>query len=321
MRKSVLIQLGVLVFIFILLSLLDRNSEYVAEIAIWKINNKYVAMSKDPKIYPDNVFNSLIEEYEGFVRKFPKSRLVPEARISMGRIHVLKTDYAAAREIFEGIRGQYLEQADIGVEALLEVARSYALENEFDQVLGVYRRILKEYPLTKIGLMTPLLIAKFYGDNQKTKEAKSTLEQAVGYYQQLLKTNSDPSVRWGLLQSSASCYSALERWEESVGILKQMLWEFSNSDHYDEIELKQVDDIIKTINTISIGRLEDYDLPIQIYRDFIDEHPTHSLKKSLIGVIHGLEELKKNKGEDDEGFDEDISERREPVDRDIREGE
>ena len=162
MKKTLLILTVILGCVFILFSVLGRKGEYLAEKKFWKINKKFVEISRDPKAVPEASFEAILRDYEKFIKKFPHSKLVPLAYIYEGQVYLIKKDYDKSRIKFEEITKKYADKPGICVRAVSEISRTYALEEDWDNLLSTYQRIVRDYPLTGLGFQTPITIAQFY---------------------------------------------------------------------------------------------------------------------------------------------------------------
>ena len=55
---------------------------------------------------------------------------------------------------------------------------------------------------------------------------------------------------------------------------------------------RRAQNIISTINTLSIIQMKDYDLPIKIYQDFINVNPNHPFNGQIQKLIDDIKLLK-----------------------------
>ena len=289
MKKTLWILAGILTGLFILFSILDNKSEYSAERSLWRINSHYTQIAKDPKVVPEGTFNGLVKQYEIFMKQYPHSRLVPIAKIFLGRVYVIKKDYPTALLKFEEIVNAYAKDPYIAVEALADMGQVYLSQEDGASVLKTYGRILKEYPRTELGLKVPLLIAKFHSDRQDREKAEKAFADAIHYYQNFIDQNPNSQGELDALRLLASCYLAQKKWEEGVETLGDILLKYSLPPYFN---IERSDYLIKSINTISVVQLKNYDLPIGIYRKFIEQHPKHPMDKLLTQMIDSLQGLK-----------------------------
>ena len=60
----------------------------------------------------------------------------------------------------------------------------------------------------------------------------------------------------------------------------------------EHMNIRTLDTILKTINTVSVYQLKDYELPRQIYQDIIAKNPNHPWKSYFHKMIDTLSTLK-----------------------------
>ena len=294
MRRTITIFAGILVGLFLAFELLDQKSDFVAEKIMWKINKRFREVTKDTKIVPDAMFDRLYDEYSNFIERFEGSRYVPAAFMFQGQTLIHKKDYDKARNVFEGVISKYSDRPQIAVRAASEIARTYSLQKDDVNILATYQRILDRYPSTVLGLKVPLLIANYYADRNDLGATQKAFEDAAHHYKNLMDQYPNSQVEFNTMSSLAQCYLAQKKWKEAVDVYVVLLLKFSEPPYLDVSQAKQ---ITKSINTISITQMKDYDLPVEIYQNFIDAHPHHPLNETLKEMMKSFKELKKKNTE------------------------
>jgi tetratricopeptide (TPR) repeat protein len=292
MKKPIFIFILILVGGFVLLSMIDTKSDYSAEKFIWKINKEFSEVTKDPKTVPDITFDQIAHKYEVFIKKYPDSNLTSGAHILRGRVFMFKKDYEKAREVFEEVRKNYVDKPAIGAQALAETGRTYALEGDTENVLNTYKTMLNDYPLTNLGLETPLRIAQFHAQHKNVEQAAIAFKAAIIHYKKLISENPNSPVEFNALRLIASCYMAQHRWEEAVNIFGEVLIKFPQKEY---LNPRSAQTILKSINSLSVLKLNNFDIPLGIYKEFIEKNPRHKLNPSLEKMIQSLELLKAKK--------------------------
>ncbi|MBI5150116.1 MAG: tetratricopeptide repeat protein [Candidatus Omnitrophica bacterium] len=289
MKKLLLTYLAVLSGVFIVLSLWGLNSDYAIEQMAWKTQKEYFDILKDPKVIPEQTFNKVIAGYEKVIQRHPDSRMVPGLRFLAAHVYYLKKDYATARQKFEEIIKLYPSNNELHAESLAAIAHTYEAENNWPQAQKVYNGIFTEFPKTQTGMGVPIYLASYYkgkNDYQKTMEA---YERAIQHYAQLASQNPDSPVEFNALRYLSNCYLEQKRWREAVETLGKVMVKYGRGNY---MNLRTAETIIKTINAVSIYQIKDYDLPIQIYQNIIQQNPDHPLNAYFQKVIGALNTLK-----------------------------
>jgi TolA-binding protein len=289
MNKSILPLLGILIGLFVLLSILDLKSEYMAERSLWKINQKFDKYSQDPKAVPEVNFQDVFKGYQSFIKKYPHSKLLPAVHILSGRVFIVQKKYDQGRDIFENTLKNYSENQDVASLVLTEIMNSYHEEGDWAGELRTYQRILQDYPLTSIGFNTPLLIAKLYTSQNRRDLAQKAFDDAIVYYKGLVSKYPESNTGFVASRALAVSYMAKGNWREAINAFRDVIFQYHSNPNFSPSMAVQ---IIKSINTLSVLKLESYDIAIDIYEDFMKQFPKHPLSKTLNGIVQSLKLLK-----------------------------
>lgn len=287
MKKLILTYIGILLAVGIGLDLADQKSEYKAERALWSINEHFAEIAKDPKAIPDATFNSVIKEYEAYIKKYNYAKISPAAKIYLGRVYLVKENHDKAREVFEQVAREYKDNSEIAVQALVDIGQSYVLQKDDANLLKIYNRIKNEYPFTNLGMHTPLLIAQLHTSHNDLGLANKALDEAIAYYKELIVKYPRSQLEIISLRLMATCYLAKRQWNDAVQTFMDVLSRYPNGQNSQDTK-----SVIRTINTISLMQLKDYDLPINFYQKFIVDHPNHPYNVTFEKLIVKLKELK-----------------------------
>lgn len=290
MKKRIIIYSGILISVFIVLSLFDIRGEYAAEKTMWRINRDFGRMVKDPDSIPEAEFKSVIKKYLEFKNKYSYSTLAPVAHMLAARVCLLKKDYVKAREIYEEIAKTYKNNPDVCAQAIFEIGESYNREGNFQNMIVALKRLIKEYPLTELGFQAPITLADFFMKKGDVELGYQYLNEAVLRYNALILKNKDPEIIFNAKRSVVICYMALKRWNNAIETLGEILMSFPETKY---LNAQRADKIISSINMIAVTKLKNYDLPIGIYQEFINKYPKHPYRGVLEAMIKSLNLLKK----------------------------
>jgi tetratricopeptide (TPR) repeat protein len=274
-----------LILVFAVLTVLDLKSNYMAEKQLWKINRKFTEMTKDPKTTPDASFEKIFNKYMAFTEKFPDSRLTPMAKIFAGRTQIFLEDYTKARSIFENILKDHPDKPTLGAQVVAEIGRTHAIEKNGQKIIETYHRILDNYPLTEIGLRTPLYLAKYHGDKKQYGKAKEAFERGIIHYKKLITEYPDTVVEYKALHFISACHLAQQRWQESMNIFEEIMLKFGKRKFFTPQEATA---LVRSINTIAMAKLNSKEIPIGIYNRFMEKYPDHPFNQILKKVINQI---------------------------------
>lgn len=288
MYKILLTMIGILAAVYLVLTLADVNSEYMIEKRFWQIEARYKDVVRDQGFLPKGTSAQMVDELEEFIAHYPQSSLVAKARLNLAMIYVLEENHASAKLILEDIIRQYPQQPELGVAAARQLIAIYEQEKNIPQVVLTYQEVLKRFPLTEFGLRIPLLLAQFYIEQGEMPQAKAAYEQAIEYYWQIIKEDQQSEISFKALNLLATAYVMQAQWADAVDVFGQILLNYTDTKQLDS---KKIDQVIKSINIISVNKLEDYAQAIHIYEGFLEKYPDHELSTKIQGVVRGFKKL------------------------------
>ena len=289
MKKMLIILLVILLAPVLVVGILDRNDDYSAERALWKLNKDYHAVAKDPKAAPQASFDGLAAKYDKLVKKYNTSKIIPIAKIYYGRVYAISGDYKKARQVFEKVINDNSNNMMMVTMAYKHIIQTYAAEQDFENIVKIYEQIKKKYPLSEIGVRAPLDIARMYAVRKEEVKKVAAINAALYYYNGLLKKDMHPVAKMMIMRFQSECYFSLGKWESGINTLKDLLIKFPETKY---LSVKRARWIISTINAMSAGRLKNYDKPVEIYSEFIEKYPEHPYRVVFEKVITKMKEAK-----------------------------
>ncbi len=284
MKKTLLSFIGVLVGLFFILTVLDLKGDYAVEEIIWNANKRLSEAARNPEVVPDKVFVQIADQYQKVISNYPKSKHAPIAHIFLGRVNLAKKDYETARQKFNVLFEKFPENKGICAEALSAIGSSYELQNNWPEALKVYERLKSNYPTTDLGLSVPLYIANHYAKNNQASDAQGAFSAAIAYYNKMAADNAETAVGLKSFQLLSNCYLAQKKWTDAVNVMGRILLKYPSPN----VSVPMV----KAVNAIVLTQIRDFDIAIQLYREFIDQNPESPLNKTLSEMIKAFEDLK-----------------------------
>ena len=95
-------------------------------------------------------------------------------------------------------------------------------------------------------------------------------------------------IEFNALRFLATTYFKQKEWSKGVETLEKVLLEYPDRQY---LTVQRAEVIIKTINTVSLTQLQDYNVPLKIYEGFIARNASHPLNSVLKEMIKGLKKL------------------------------
>lgn len=289
MKRTLIILVSILAVVYIALTVLGSRGEYSAEKAIFRINKKFTKIKDDPLATPEAKYKEVIEDYKSYMKKYQDSRLAPFAHILIGRTYVLKGDHDLARETFERVIQQYGDdKPSLAAQALLEIAASYSNQENVGAIVKTYERLKRDYPATEQGLAAPLTLAKIQASNNPVA-APEIFAGTIAYYRSLQSKDPKSVIGFKALNLVAASYMTQQKWREAANTYGELLLEYPQPEY---LTVTTANLYLRTINTLALSELKDYDLAIKIYADFIQKYPQHPLTPLMDKLLQGGKELK-----------------------------
>ncbi len=290
MKKTILIFIIILITVFCILTFLDYKGRYIAERNLWHINKKLEEIVKDPKAVPDTAFYKVVREYEDFIKEFPNSELVPIADMLLARAYIAKKDYEQARSILFQLIKKYPNNSKVEIRALAEIANIYAMENKWNKVINTYDVVLRKYPYTPLGMRIPMMKAEVYIKKNNKEKAKEQIKNAIKYYSNIVNKKQNTVVGLNAMLLIASCHESLGDNQETINTLEETFNKFADSGL---LTPNMVIGIVRHINTISLAKMGNLDIAINVYNRFIKKHPNHPFNKIFSEIIGQLKHIEK----------------------------
>ncbi|HSV43998.1 MAG TPA: tetratricopeptide repeat protein [Candidatus Bathyarchaeia archaeon] len=289
MKRKIFIFIGVLLAIYIVLTLLDQG-EYRIEKQLWRMREKYNAVVKDPKAVPDAQFEAVILGYAKLIKRYPDSSYIPQMYSSIGSLYAINKRYEDARKTFGQIVATFADDPTVVSKAMMDIGATYQAEGKQQKAIDVYNRIWEKYGKTEIGFMMPLYMAGIYRQSGDAAQVASYLAKAEAFYRQIAgdKENSD-SLRLNGCQALATTQMSQQNFSGALQTLKTALYDFADSS---EMNPKRLSAVTRLLNIVLIGQMRDFDKAESFYRDFITTHPGHRLNPYLEKVIESVKVLK-----------------------------
>ncbi len=294
MKKIIIILLIILILVFAGLTFLDQG-RYAMEKKLWWAQKQYEQIARDPKAAPDQNYEDLVNQYRKIANQFPSAALTRKVYIKIGKVYLLKKDYVKARAAFQESMTRYPDDSVLHSEALMHMGSSFEIEAKYDEAKRIYQQIIEQYPLTDIGMSMPMYLITLNSKIGRPADAEKASLEALSFYEAISKKDPETKYAFAAQRMLAAVYFARGDTQKGVNILGQMLTKYADKNEL--MTPQQIVLIVKTINTMSVANLKDYDTPIAIYQDFLNQNPRHQYGMYLQQTINGLKELKeKNVG-------------------------
>ncbi|HRZ40233.1 MAG TPA: tetratricopeptide repeat protein [Candidatus Omnitrophota bacterium] len=290
MKKTLLVLVGLLVAVYVVLTLVDTKSEYLLEKKLWRIQKDFVAIAQDPKAAPDNQYKEAIAKYRALIQKYPKARLTPQMYFQIGRLEEMRKNFDGARAVFKEASEAFKDNSSIVSDAMYRVGLSFEQEGKINDAIAIYREIGRVFSRTQIGFSMPIYIASIYrrlGDPVKQNQA---LAEAETFYRAILSETEDGSAsQLEVLRALTTALLGQQKWGEAYQTLERTLFSFARSKH---LRPQAAGGIVRTLSVVGAGQLNDMPRVMKTLETFKEQNPGHPLNAYLEQIKASLQQMK-----------------------------
>jgi len=137
----------------------------------------------------------------------------------------------------------------------------------------------------------PIYIANYYAKIGKSGESQTALKEAEAFYKNMADKSGSSGLNLRARRLLSTVYMAQREWMKAIDVLKNILLDYADSD---QIDANALTTVTRAINTVALTQMNNLDLPIGIYKKFIEDHPDHRFNAFLTQMITVLDNLKKH---------------------------
>ena len=285
MKRLILICVSILLFIYIFLSVLSFRGDYCAERELWRINQRLVFIAAHQESTPDLTINQLANRYQVFIKKYNGTLYAKRAELMMGDLYSLRKNLSQARLEFQKAVGS---DKELSAQAEVAIAKTYELEGHWDKALVLYKSIIQNYPVTSLGFSIPMyLTGHLVASGDQKEYSDQAYADALVFYQRIAVKYPKSQFEYNALEMIAICQLYRKDWSGTVKTMGEIMLKYPVG--------KTIQESISAINVLCVTKSHDYDMGINIYRQFIQKYPDHSADPVLKKMIKDLQLLKNKK--------------------------
>ncbi len=213
------------------------NDQYAIERQYWSLQRQAEKIFKNPHASPPNELEATVKSLADFAKKHPNSPLSIDAEFDVARLYIAKKEFEQARGELKRILDKYSRSEAICVEALFLMGNTYELQDQWNFALQQYKKIMREYPVTRRGLDIPVYIAQHYKAKYQPDKMVAALQEAVVHYRALAIKFPDTPLALTTSTLVAECFIALKDWQAAVDTFDNIIANYKNKAVMDNILL------------------------------------------------------------------------------------
>ncbi len=225
-RANAPTKLSFLFFVCSVLVLTGCSASYNGERLFWKAQQVQAAAFKNKKeasqLTPAGL-TQIIRAYENVMHRVPGSIWAARAQGAIGTIYVTQKQYGNARDAYGLVVQNFSQFQEAALGARVAIAKTYELEQQWDEAITYYNEIADRYPWSEAGLSAPLYVAVLQGKYRTSELATQSYERAVGIYTKRFPDAPAPELAIRVKGYLAIAYQRLNDWNHAVATLEELL--------------------------------------------------------------------------------------------------
>lgn len=245
------------------------DSRYLSEKLFWQAQKNAKTITENAKgVLSEKDYARIIAGYEKVIKTCPLQKLSAQSHfvISQLYLHQGKPDAALSelRKVIQNFNSQDItSRAQFAVAALLE------RQNFWNRARDEYEKVVDLYPLTPLGLATPLYIISHYQRENDSVEEEKAFRSALRHYRTLVNEYRATRLAPFIHNYIAQAYLAEKDFEQAISVLDELARDYPQS--------SQAATSFLAKGEILSVRMKDIPGAIKVYQDFINRYPDNAL--------------------------------------------
>ncbi|MFH1678448.1 MAG: tetratricopeptide repeat protein [Candidatus Omnitrophota bacterium] len=251
------------------------GSRYSAERLYWQANQIVKDVVKDTPIesLTAEKYQKIIAAYQRVVDKYPLEPLAAQSQFIIAQIYTAQGQFPQAEKELIKITRNFSRNSAIASQAQFLIGNLYEKQDDWKKALSEYEKVIDLYPLSSLGLKTPIYIAQHYKLKQNAPLSEKAYEKAKRDYEKLIDEYSGTSVAPIIMDYLALAYSNEGNWDEAIDTWQGISNEYPQS----PLAAKS----LLTTGEIYTKQIKDLEKAIKAYEDFVTQYPRSQVIKQI----------------------------------------
>lgn len=251
------------------------GSRYLAEKLYWQANQvvKEIIQNRPLDKLTAEDYQKIITTYREVVEKCPLEPLAAQSQFIIAQLYVLQGQYSKAQKELLRITQNFSAKSEIASRAQFMIGNLYERQGDWEKAISEYEKVIELYPLSSLGLKTPIYIAQHYQRSQENSQVERTYKKAVRNYEKIINDYSGTSVAPIVMDYLALAHFSQGKWDKAIEVWQEIANEYSHSPIAEKSLLAS--------GEIYARQIRDLQKAIQIYEDFVKQYPRSQVKKEV----------------------------------------
>ena len=248
------------------------SESYRAERLFWKAQQLAAPIMKSPNSASTEQLTHAIEAFQRVVTQTPGTMWAARAQIIIGSLEAMMKHYDQARSAYGLVLQNYSQYNDLCLRARYATAKTFEVEQKWDEALKAYQEIAEYHAWTRPGLEAPLYIAAVYDKRRQPQQAKIAYERAARTYLRLIPDAPAPEMAVQVKGYLTVAYQRLGEWDKAITLLQELAQLPSSQEVNRPL-------ILLTLGSIYQSKLQDPAKAGEAYAALFQEFPGHPFGK------------------------------------------
>lgn len=285
MKKTILTLIAILIVIFAVLAVLSRDTEYAAEKLLYRAMKANFKITANPDVAPPALLASVESNLKSLLVKYPEAKVAKPANVALAEFYITQKDYGKALSAADDILGKYKDDAAVASAAQFMKGLAYEREGKWPKALVEFKTLQDKYPLTQLGLQTPLYIANYYNTKGEEAKAKDAYAQARSFYEKMERDYTGKNIGYAASVLMIQTCLNSEDYEGAGQAIESTLEKYSSPISFGQL--------LPYLDPVFIEKLGQPERAIAIYRSLAEKTKNEETVKALKKKIDSLEKLEK----------------------------
>jgi tetratricopeptide (TPR) repeat protein len=198
------------------------SADYAGERLFWKAQQASAAILKDAAQATPEQFEAAAAAFARVASSAAGTEWAAKSHAAIGSLHALQQQYDQAREAYATVLRGYAEYPEACLGARLAIAKTFELEQRWDDAVGMYEEVADAHAWTRFGLEAPLYIGDLFRKQGLSDRAASAYARAVTTYQGRIERAPAPEAANAARGYLAAAYQRIGAWGQAADTLEAL---------------------------------------------------------------------------------------------------
>lgn len=214
-------------------------------------------------------YQKIIGAYRRVVERYPLEPLAAQSQFIIAQIYILQRQYDKAKEELAKITQNFAKNPVLASQAQFMLGNLYEQQGRWNEAVLEYEKVTDLFPLTSMGLKTPIYVVEYYKRHKDKTEADRAHEKAIKHYQRIINEYSGTSIATVVKDYLALTYVSQDKWDNAIDV-----WQTIVND-YPESQAGIFS--LFAIGETYVRQIKDLQKAIEVYEEFVRKNPTSKI--------------------------------------------